>query len=69
MIVGDSNLLVNPEDKSNNTINRWMMARFRAKLNLLEVKELYLNTHRYTWSNERAQMTLEKIDHVFGTNS
>lgn len=69
MLLGDFNLLVNPEDKSNNAINRRMMARFRAKLNLLELKELYLNRRRYTWSNERAEATLEKIDHVFCRNS
>uniref|UniRef100_A0A452XF25 Endonuclease/exonuclease/phosphatase domain-containing protein n=1 Tax=Aegilops tauschii subsp. strangulata TaxID=200361 RepID=A0A452XF25_AEGTS len=44
-----------------------MMARFRAKLNVLELKEVYLNGRRYTWSNERGQATLEKIDHVFTT--
>lgn len=69
MIVGNFNLLVNQEDKSNTSINRRMMARFWAKLNLLELKELYLNGRRYTWSNERARATLEKIDHVFCTNS
>lgn len=46
-----------------------MMARFKAKLNALELKEVYLNGRRYTWSNERAQPTLEKIDHVFCTTS
>ncbi|XP_073361930.1 uncharacterized protein [Aegilops tauschii subsp. strangulata] len=45
-----------------------MMGRFRAKLNLLELKELYLNGRRYTWSNERQVATLEKIDHVFVSN-
>uniref|UniRef100_A0A452XF43 Endonuclease/exonuclease/phosphatase domain-containing protein n=1 Tax=Aegilops tauschii subsp. strangulata TaxID=200361 RepID=A0A452XF43_AEGTS len=66
-VVGDFNLLVNPEGKSNARINRRMMARFRAKLNVLELKEVYLNGRRYTWSNERGQATLEKIDHVFTT--
>lgn len=69
LLAGDFKLLVNPEDKSNNRTNRRMLARFRAKLNLLELKELYLNGRRYTWSNERATATLEKIDHVFCTNS
>lgn len=69
MVVGDFNLLVNPEDKSNDRINRRMLARFRAKLNMLELKELYLNGRRYTWSNERARATLEKVDHVFCTPS
>ena len=45
-----------------------MLARLRAKLNLLELKELYLNGRRYMWSNERRNATLEKIDHVFVSN-
>ena len=65
--MGDFNLLVNPEDKNNTLVNRRMMARFRAKLNNLELKEVYLNGRRYTWSNERTQTTMEKIDRVFTT--
>ena len=53
MVAGDFNLLVNPEDKSNERINCRMMAKFRSKLNSLELKEVYLNGRRYTWSNER----------------
>ena len=45
-----------------------MLGRFRAKLNRLELKEMYLNGRRYTWSNERQNATLEKIDHVFVSN-
>ncbi|XP_073354986.1 uncharacterized protein [Aegilops tauschii subsp. strangulata] len=67
--MGDFNLLVNPEDKSNGLINMRMMAWFRKRLNMLELKELYLNGRWYTWSNERARATMEKIDHVFCTNS
>lgn len=67
VVLGEFNLLVNPEDKSNNLINRRMMARFRTKLNTLELKELYLNGRRYTWSNERVEATLEKIDRVFSS--
>lgn len=68
-IVGDFNLIVNAEDKNNANVNRRMLARFRATLNRLELKELYLNGRRYTWSSERMNPTLEKIDHVFATNT
>jgi hypothetical protein len=44
-----------------------MMNRFRRALSTLELKELYLNGHRFTWSNEREQPTLEKLDRVFST--
>lgn len=68
LVAGDFNLLARQEDKSNALINRRMLGRFRAKLNLLELKELYLNGRLYTWSNERQNATLEKIDHVFVSN-
>ncbi|XP_073367980.1 uncharacterized protein [Aegilops tauschii subsp. strangulata] len=45
-----------------------MMSRFWVKLNILELKELYLNGRRYTWSNERQVANMEKIDHVFISN-
>lgn len=68
-VMGDFNLLVNPEDKNNCRINGRMLSRFRSKLNILELKEIYLNGRRYTWSNERTRPTLEKVDHVFCTTS
>ena len=68
LVEGDFNLISREEDKSNALINHRMMGRFRAKLNFLELKELYLNGRRYTWSNERQMATLEKIDHVFVSN-
>lgn len=67
--MGDFNLLVNHNDKSNDGVNRRMLSSFRSKLNTLELKELYLNGRRYTWSNERTRATLEKIDHVFPMSS
>uniref|UniRef100_A0A8R7TFI0 Endonuclease/exonuclease/phosphatase domain-containing protein n=1 Tax=Triticum urartu TaxID=4572 RepID=A0A8R7TFI0_TRIUA len=69
VVAGDFNLIVNAEDKNNENINRQMLARFRALLNRLELKELYLNGRRYTWSNERQNPTMEKIDHVFAMNT
>lgn len=69
VVTGDFNLLVDPDDKNNSLVNRRMMARFKAKLNVLELKEVYLNDRRYTCSNERVQPTLEKIDHIFCTTS
>ena len=69
IVVGDFNLLLNPEDKNNSHINRQMMVRFLAKLNTLELKEIYLNERRYTWSNERAQVTMEKTDHILSTST
>lgn len=67
-VAGDFNLLENPKDKSNAAVNRRMIARFRSKINMLELKELYLLGRKFTWSNERQRPTLEKIDHVFVSN-
>lgn len=44
--VGDFNLLVNQEDKKNNAVSQRMMAHFRALLNRLELKEIYLNDRK-----------------------
>ena len=68
LVAGDFNLLAKQEDKSNALVNRQMLARFRARLNMLELKELFLNSRRYTWSNERRNATLEKIYHIFVSN-
>ncbi|XP_071679920.1 uncharacterized protein [Lolium perenne] len=43
------------------------MGRFRRTLSNLDLKEVYLNGRRFTWSNERVQPTLEKLDRVFTT--
>ena len=68
LIARDFNLIAKQEDKNNDLINRRMLERFRSRLNRLEMKELYLNGRRYTWSNERQHTTMEKIDHVFVSN-
>ena len=68
IIAGDFNLLVNPHDKNNDAVNRRMLAKFRRKTSLLELKEMYRSGRSYTWSNERRRPTMEKIDHIFTTN-
>jgi exonuclease III len=67
LVAEDFNLIVDPEDKSRGCLHRSMMARFRRALSVLELKELYLNGRRFTWSNERERPTLEKLDRVFST--
>jgi len=44
-----------------------MMGRFRRFLNVCELKEVYLHGRRYTWSNERENPTLVRLDRVFVT--
>ncbi|XP_073367565.1 uncharacterized protein [Aegilops tauschii subsp. strangulata] len=51
-------------DKSNNNINRRMMGMFRAAIDDLELIEFPLFGRRFTWSSERENVTLTKIDRV-----
>jgi exonuclease III len=67
VVAGDFNLIVDSGDKNHGILHRHMMGRFRRTLSNLELKEVYLNGRRFTWSNERAQPTLEKLDRVFST--
>lgn len=62
MLAGDFNLIMDPSDKSNDRINMQMMGRFRRCITDLDMHELYLNGRRYTWSNERLEPMLEKLD-------
>jgi hypothetical protein len=43
------------------------MDKFRRFLNETDLKELYLNGQRYTWSNERERVKLERLDRVFAS--
>jgi exonuclease III len=56
------------EDKNNRQVNRQLMGQFRNFLNLAALKELHLNDRLFTWSNERAHPTLERIDRAFISN-
>lgn len=41
------------------------MRRFRRFIDQLQVEELNLLGHRYTWSNEQDNPTLERLDRFF----
>lgn len=44
-----------------------MMGHFRRLIDDLELKEVELLGRRFTWSNERASLTLVRLDRVFCT--
>ena len=67
LICGDINLIYQAQDKNNNRLNRRLMSRFRHSIDVLSIEELHLHGRRFTWSNERARPTLERIDRVFAT--
>jgi hypothetical protein len=66
-MAGDFNLILSPEDKNNENINRAMMGRFRRLVSDLELKDIPLMGRRYTWSNGRDNPTLVKLDLVLCT--
>ena len=41
------------------------MNSFRQFIDELELQELHLKGHLFTWSNEREHLTLERLDRVF----
>jgi exonuclease III len=65
---GDFNLILDAADKNNDRLNRRMMARFRQVINRLELVESPLTGRRYTWSSERIQPTLTRIDRWFSSS-
>jgi exonuclease III len=69
IIAGDFNMIFRAEDKNNSNINRALLGDFRSWINSMELKELPLCGRRFTWSNQREDPTLVKLDHVFYTNS
>lgn len=67
MLAGDFNLILDGTDKSNANINRHNMGRFRHFVDEMEVKDIHLHGRCYTWSNERREPTLVKLDRILTT--
>jgi hypothetical protein len=62
IVGGDFNLIYSEEDKNNTNLDRGMMDRFRRSLNDLDHREVALMGRKYTWSNEREDPTLVRLD-------
>lgn len=67
VVLGDFNLISRASEKSNSNINLRMIRAFRAAIDDLHLRELPLIGRRFTWSNERLNSTLTKIDKVLFT--
>lgn len=65
ILIGDFNLIYQASDKNNLNLNRRQMGKFRRTLDDCELMELTLHNRRYTWSNERENPTLVRLDRVF----
>jgi len=64
LVIGDFNLILQAQDKSNTNLNRRMMGAFRSVLDELEMREISLQERRFTWSNDTTQT---RIDRAFCT--
>jgi exonuclease III len=62
MVLGDFNLIMYASEKSNDNLDRAMMARFRRFAQCLELRDLYMHGRKFTWSNERELPTMTRID-------
>jgi hypothetical protein len=67
LVLGDFNFIYKDHDKSNGRLNRRLMTRFRRALNFIEVKEIELIGRSFTWSNNKSNPTLARIERMFCT--
>lgn len=65
LICGDFNQIYRATDKNNDRLNLRSMRQFRRLLDDSHLQELYLHGRLYTWSNQRQNLTLERIDRAF----
>ena len=67
LIIGDFNLILSAADKNNQHINRRNLQNFRRTVDELELQDLHLHGRVYTWSNERDNPTLVKLDRALAS--
>jgi hypothetical protein len=65
LLLGDFNLIYKASDKNKRRLNLSLMNRFSDMLECCVLKEINLQNRRFTWSNERTNPTLIKLDRVF----
>ena len=69
LIGGDFNILRFSEDKNKNFTQNRFSDIFNRIINLYELRDLAPQGGKYTWSNNRNNPTLEKLDRVFISSS
>ena len=65
LALGDFNQIYRARDKNKRNINRSRINRFRNALHACELNEIHLQNRKFTWSNERDNPTLCKLDAFF----
>jgi hypothetical protein len=66
-VIGDFNLILDEADKNNARINRRTIRAFRDTVATLQLLDIHLHGRRYTWSSEREQPTLVRLDRVLAS--
>ena len=65
LALGDFNQIYRSRDKNKRNVSRRQITRFRTTLQSCHLKEIHLQNRRFTWSNERSNPTLCKLDSFF----
>jgi hypothetical protein len=58
-------MIYKASDKNNRNLNRMLMGQFRDALEECDLREIRLQNQKFTWSNERRNPTLAKLDRIF----
>jgi hypothetical protein len=58
-------MIYKASDKNNCNLNRRLIGEFRDALEECDLREIRLQNRKFTWSNERRNSTLAKLDRVF----
>jgi len=64
IIGGDFNIMRRPEDKSSGVFDAKWPNLFNAVIESLDLKEIVMSGHQYTWAGPRDNLTFEKLDRV-----
>lgn len=62
LVTGDFNQIYRARDKNRANVDRSRIVRFRNALNVCELEEIRLQNRKFTWSNERNDPTMSKLD-------
>jgi hypothetical protein len=58
-------MIYQASDKNNLNLNRRLMRKFRSAINTCQLSELGLVNRKFTWSSEREEPTLVRLDRCF----
>jgi hypothetical protein len=64
LVGGDFNIIRKPSEKNNNRYNDRWPSLFNTVINSLNLRELELSGHQFTWANNLQTPTFEKLDRI-----